>query len=216
MTAVLLTVPAAASADVLYDQTSGAPGGIVMSSHHATLGSTDADAADDFPVPPGLIWRLSSIDVQGSMPSATSATAVIFADAAGLPGAELFRQSGIAFPSGPAQSMSLSGVPPLPPGNYWLSVYTLWSSDPWGWQRQSPTYGYSAVWENALNGEGTGCTSFRALTQCGRSSASATDLVFRLDGTATPIAQRRKCTRRRHHHATVAKQKRCKRRRRSR
>jgi hypothetical protein len=209
----LLALPAAASADLLYDQSTGTPGGTVKSSHHAPLGSADADAADDFIVPPGLIWQLSSVDVRGSALNPTTATVVLFADGGGRPGTELFRQGGIPFPPGFAENLPLSGVAQLPPGHYWLSVYTAWSSSPWSWGRQSPAYAFPAVWENTLNGDGTGCTGFRPLSQCGYAESQGADLIFRLNGTAIVIAPRRKCKRRRHRQAASAKKRHCRKRR---
>lgn len=219
----LLALPAAASADVLYDQTTGTHGLIVPSSHFVTGEPHDADAADDFVVPPGVLWNLTSVDVQGQAPSAQTGNVVLFADAAGLPGAELFRQGGIPFAVGSSQNLPLSGVPPLPPGHYWLSVYTTWTGSSWIWRLQSPTTGYPAVWENPPNGDGTGCVTFKALDQCNFTPSNGTDLVFRLTGTATPLAtrrqlqQRRRCKRsRQHHHALSASKRHCKKRSRSR
>jgi hypothetical protein len=215
VTAALLALPATASADLLYDQSTGTPGGTVTSSHHATLGSADADAADDFIVPAGLIWHLGSVDVKGSAVNPSTATVVLSADGGGRPGTVLFSQSGIPFPPGFAENLPLAGAPPLPAGHYWLSVYTAWSSSPWSWGRQSPAYAFPAVWENPLNGEATGCTNFRPLTQCGYPQSQGTDLIFRLNGTATRVVQRRKCKRRRHRHAAAAKKRHCKKRGRS-
>jgi hypothetical protein len=206
-----LALPAVASAAVLYDQTVGAAGGTVPSSAHSTPAPGDSAAADDFIVPPGAIWFLSSVDVEGQAASPQAANAVLFTDAGARPGTEFFRQGGIPFPSGSAQSLSLSGVPPLPPGHYWISVYTTSSSSGWSWRRQSAAFAFPAVWENPLNGEGTGCLTFTPLTQCGFTAADGTDLVFRLDGEATAIVKRRKCTHRRHKRATSAQVRRCRR-----
>jgi hypothetical protein len=213
--AALLALPAAASAAVLYDQTTGTPEGTVPSAHRSPPAPSDADAADDFIVPPGFLWTLSSVDVKGDAPSVVqTGNATLFADAGGRPGTELFRQGGIPFPGGLVENLPLSGAPPLPPGHYWLSIYTTWSISPWDWRRQSPAYGYPAVWENPPNGDGTGCTTFQPLAQCGYAASRGTDLQFRLNGDATPILQRRKCKRRHRHQAAAAKKKRCKRRRR--
>jgi hypothetical protein len=209
--AAALALPAAASATVLYDQTTGTPGGTVTSAHHTPSAGIDADAADDFIVPAGVIWNLGSVDVKGEAPSVVqTGNAVLFADAGGHPGTELFRQSGVPFPGGLVEDLPLTGVPPLPPGHYWISVYTTWSISPWNWRRQSPTYGFPAVWENPANGAGTGCTTFQPLTQCGFAPTQGTDLQFRLNGDAIPIVQRRKCKRRHRHHAAAARKKRCK------
>ena len=216
--AALLAIPAATRADVLYDQTTGVPGQTVPSSLGGTPASSEAAAADDFIVPPRLIWELSSVDVGGQASSTQTAHVIILADGGGLPGVELFREDGIPLPTGFTQGLPLPGAPPLPPGHYWLSVYSTSSGGGWSWRRQSPTTGYPAVWGSPLNGARSGCTTFRPLPECGFGAAEGTDLVFRLNGAAVTIAKRRRarCKRRRAHphQAVDAKRKRCKKRRR--
>jgi hypothetical protein len=213
---VSLLLPAGAGAAVLYDQTTGTPGSAVQSAHHAgTPDPGDSDAADDFTVPPRVLFRITSVDVVGQELAPEPATVLLFADAGTRPGDLLFRQGGIPFPPGSAGNLLVTGTPPLPPGRYWLSVYTTYSAGAFDWRAQDPVSGMPAVWENPENGSLTGCAAFTALAQCGHTNGN--DLMFRINGDVLPVTHKRKCKRKRHRATgSVAKKrkKRCRKRRR--
>jgi hypothetical protein len=205
--------PAAAPAAVLYDQTSGAAGSPVQSAHHAvTQDPDDSDAADDFTVPPGVLWKITSVDVVGQEPAPEHASVLLFADGGTRPGVLLFRQSGIPFPPASTGNLVVTGTPPLPRGHYWLSAYTSYSAGAFDWRAQDPVAGMSAVWENPGNGSLTGCTTFMPFAQCGHSNGN--DLQFRINGDAFPATHKKKCKKKRHRRAAAAKKKRCKKRKR--
>jgi hypothetical protein len=213
---VVMACAASASAAVLYDQMGGTRGFPIQSSYHAgsAMGS-DSQAADDFIVPAGVTWTITSVEVDGQESSTEPATVVLYGDGPTVPGPEIFRLGGIPFPSGPTGHLQVAGAPNLTPGHYWLSVFTTWTLNAFNWRRQSPTAGSEAVWENPTGGAG-GCSSFKPLTECGINDGQGTDMMFRLNGDAAsvPLQQpRRKCKRHKHRRsAESAKKKRCKRR----
>jgi hypothetical protein len=207
-----MALPVTAMGAVLYDQTTGTAGPPVQSGHRAASPDPgDSDAADDFAVPPGVLWKITSVDVVGQEPAAEQASVLLFADGGSRPGALLYRQAAIPFPPGSTGNLVVTGTPPLPPGRYWLSVYTSYSAGPFDWRTQDPVSGMPAVWENGANGSLSGCTSFTPLALCGHTIGN--DLMFRLNGEALPVAKKRKCKTKRHR-AARAKRKRCKKRRR--
>ena len=205
---------ATATAAVLYDQTGGTAGLPVQSAHRAAAPDPDdSDAADDFTVPPGVLWKITSVDVVGQQPAPEQASVLLFADAGTRPGLLLFRQGGIPFPPASTGNLIVTGTPPLPPGRYWLSAYSSYSAGPFDWRAQDPVAGMPAVWENPGNASLTGCTVFTPLAQCGHTSGN--DLMFRLNGEALPVAHRRKCKKKRHRATgSVAKKRRCRKRKR--
>ncbi len=89
-----LAVPASASAEVLFNQIDEtSPQSINSQDFSPPNDAFDAMAADDFVVPAGETWRLDSALVRGNNTGAvpaTSANVVVFADAGGVPGAQLF------------------------------------------------------------------------------------------------------------------------------
>jgi hypothetical protein len=92
----------AAPADVLYDQYDNA-GAYATSSQHFESGfaSFNDELADDFEVPAGHAWSVSTIDVQGQYfdggGPATSFNVVFYADNANLPGAAISSRSALAY-----------------------------------------------------------------------------------------------------------------------
>jgi hypothetical protein len=82
----------------------------------------------------------------------------------------------------------------LGPGHYWLSVQAeraLTPSDTtqWVWNESTVQQLAESVWQQPGNGYGTGCTTWAPrFTVCKRPSQSALDLVFKIDGSTTPIS----------------------------
>jgi len=172
----VLATSASASTQILYDQTTGTPGGFVPSEFSAKSSGTyecnaptyiwqgACYAADDFTVPPGPAWDVQSVHVDGQggagdafvwtiLPSEALPAALDTGAGNGSIG------SGSARPGSPLSGVNNFDIPAymgqpnigfaLLPGHYWLKVY---ASNPnaasWAWQTQSPQTGYEAAWQD--------------------------------------------------------------------
>jgi hypothetical protein len=183
--ATAIAAPTSATAAVLYDQSADpAPDG-AAANRFQPPSTFDAMLADDFTVPTGQTWRITSVDVFTSMLLAPldSGSIFIFADTGGQPGATLFNQNGIApFAPGASVAQPVTGAPSLKPGTYWLSEQPVSSgSTQWFWATIAPQRGAAALWKNPGNGYGSGCTTYKPLSQCGF-APSQVDAKFRLNG----------------------------------
>jgi hypothetical protein len=174
--AAVAVTPASARAAVLYDQTTGTPGGPVTV---GTQDGVDGVPADDFTVPPGATWQLSSFDLLGAL-SGSGTTfgnfgVFVTGDANGLPGGPRSGQSG---PLAAGNDLSI----PMPStvlgaGTYWVTADTLSADPTWKWTSQSPQHGSGGLWQNAASGPP--CPAFMPLSACGQPGP---DLMFRVNG----------------------------------
>ena len=193
---VALTVPASANAEVLLNQIDEtSPESINSQNFNPANDAFDAMTADDFVVPAGETWQLDSALVRGintGTTPATSADVKIFADAAGMPGAEVF--SGVASATEfPRMQLSFAG-PTLSPGTYWFGVSAILDPGPappfsqWHWAENSEPFGSPAVYRNPGDGFETGCTTFTLKSACvfnDTESHTAPSQSFSLSGTRT-------------------------------
>lgn len=199
----LLAGPAAASADVLYDQTSspGAPNTNFAAPNFSPsndFGSSGSDRlADDFTVPVGKTWSVNEVDVQGAY-SGTPGNLVnvfLYSDAAGKPGAEVFHQLAIAAPGGPNYAVPLTGAPDLSAGTYWIAVQQTGSSSGsfiWTWTTRTSVSGNASEWFAASSsGHGQTLATCPLNTWAPRLSCwpgTNPDQLFMLKGTdVTPV-----------------------------
>lgn len=195
----LAAIPAGASAEELYNQIDEtSPQSINSQNFNAANDAFDAMAVDDFVVPAGETWAIDSALVRGNKDGntpATSADVKVFADAGGVPGAELF--SGVATATDyPRMQLSFAG-PTLNPGTYWFGVSAI--LDPgiappfsqWYWAENSEPFGNPAMYRNPGNGFTTGCTSFTLKSSCNFPTGApagphlAPSQSFSLSGTRT-------------------------------
>ena len=194
MFAISVAAPAGASADLLYSQVGSGTNDLV--SADVANNANDSQGADDFTVPPGQVWNLSSVDVfggslTGGMAGTDTANVFLYANSGTLPGSQLFQQNGIttgATATAAGQEIdftaALTGPPALTPGDYWVSVQ---SSGPyrWAWEiLNGGQQGNSAVWQNPGGGLGQGCPSYTPIHSCGVAATVGSDFFFRLNGTA--------------------------------
>lgn len=155
----------------------------------------DNQAADDFNVPAGEAWRITSLDVYGTHqgPAVAAGGVFLYASSGTAPGSQLFEQLGIPVTiTGPPEArygLGLSGAPSLMPGTYWLSVRMQGPGTPtqaWKWEiLDAPLAGNQAVWQNPGNAAGTGCTAWKPLGSCANPPfpvGTGQDLFFRLTG----------------------------------
>ena len=191
--AICAAPPSGASADLLYSQVGSGTNDLV--SADVANNANDSQGADDFTVPPGQVWNLSSIDVfggslSGGMAGTDTANIFLYANSGTSPGSQLFQQTGIttgATATTAGQEIdftaALTAPPALPPGEYWVSVQ---SSGPyrWAWEiLNGGPLGNSAVWQNPGGGLGQGCPSYTPIHSCGIPATVGSDFFFRLNGT---------------------------------
>lgn len=173
-----------AGAVVLLDQTTGTNTGAITSTDFSTPANDpkDAQGADDFVIPPGGPWRITSVSAAGSGGSVgvDSFSVSIFENDFGAPGPQEFFQG--AIPEGTTNSVTLpvSGAPLLDPGTHWLSVQAAGPTQ-WAWSTLGTQQGLPGRWRNPPDGYGKGCVIFKTLADCGF-GAQAHDYAFRLEG----------------------------------
>lgn len=175
---------------ILYSQNSN-DGGVAINSQNYTSGSSfDNDqAADDFVIPRGQVWRIREVDVVGAYIAgsgpATSENVTFYKNKKGVPGDPvtngMFNE--LSGTGGPNFALVLPGKGlKLKAGRYWVSVVAneyLRGNGAWGWEVNSGLHGKFAVWKNPYNGFGTGCTTWQAIENC---LGQGPDLMFTLRG----------------------------------
>jgi hypothetical protein len=198
---VLGVAPPTAGAVVLHDQLGGASDSIYTSSQNfeASLNDFDDLAADDFVVPPGMVWGVSQIEVLGQRSGtseAATANVFLFADGGTIPGAQIFSHANLARGSGqtyPNLDLPISDFPALGPGRYWIGIQANRDFNPggnnWWWKDRAPQVDQPAAFRQPGDGFGDGCTTFapRVTGGCYPSTAGFPDQAFRLSGTQSGL-----------------------------
>jgi subtilisin-like proprotein convertase family protein len=177
---------------VLYDQNDNATASDVTSQDFETaLDAFDDEAADDFVVPPGHVWSIDSVFVDGeyTVGPAAAVNLTFFADDSGVPGSTACSYP-LQTPADSAGDFTFTlGTPcVLGPGTYWMDVQTrqdAGTAGQWFWHTRSVQSNSAAVWRNPGDGFGTGCTSFSPMLAC-IPGALGPDLLFTLSGTDLP------------------------------
>jgi hypothetical protein len=205
----LAIVPAAASASrgILYDQTTGARGGFVLSEEAVQSHRFDCDqptyigdlsqdcyAADDFTVPPGAPWYIQNVHVDGEGGIGDRFTwSALPGDVLPAEPATSLVASATGFVNRPpgAGSFDISGATfqgpnngvALQPGHYWLQV-KAGGLDPLKPERKAKPWGWQT--QTPLTGYQAvwanppcGGASWKYLSECG---LPAGDLRFRIEG----------------------------------
>jgi len=190
----------AATAATLHDQLAAATVGVISQNFEAANNANDNRAADDFVLPPDVLWSITSIDVAGQYLSGAntldSVTIWFFADSgANTPGGLAY--TGTFNPSG-ADTGNL-GIALTPSallagqGHYWLSVQVNKNSATgfWLWREHSGAQNHApSVWQNPGDGYHIpSCTTWQPRAVCFGSTDNP-DLAFRLVGSEIPITTR--------------------------
>jgi hypothetical protein len=205
--AALFAFPASAGAAVLYDNTGATNAAWTSTDFPTGMDNLDGQGADDFTVPPGLPWHVTSVETFAGTASDTMGV-YVYADGGTIPGAEVFHQTGIPIPVANLQTFPVSGLL-LQPGGYWISLQAS-GAQAWAWSSQTPVRGDQAVYRNNSI---PACTTYKPINACGFPTAS--DFYFRINGdvvapTSTlPLAKKKKCKKHKKH-ASAAKKKKCK------
>jgi len=176
---------------VLYDQYDNAgTTSLVAQDFEASFDQYDAEGADDFVVPTGETWNIDEVDIlgvyfNGSGPS-ESFHVFIYADAAGLPGANVYTATALAYTAPDNLNFVIPLTTPavLAEGTYWISVQSRMDfalGGEWGQTERLVTSGNPAAWQNPGGGFGTPCTTWGVRTTC--LGLGGPDNVFRLLGT---------------------------------
>ena len=186
---------------VLYDQTTSAGSGGVVSQNFETVNNAyDAQAADDFVVPVMQNWMVQQVKVNGiyfnGPGPAASVNVTFYFDSANFPGAVV---SGGTFNSLSMSDTAGSFTIPLPTslvltaGTYWVSVQANIAFNPfgeWAWSDRMVASNSPAVWQNPGGAFATSCTTYgRRGANCGIDPA-APDQIFQILGctvATTPI-----------------------------
>jgi hypothetical protein len=162
-------------ADVLYEQTSNDSGTATVSQNFESgYDAYDAQAADDFTVPSGQLWKLTEIIAIGRYFNGTgladSENVTFYKDRGGRPGKVISSAVDVHGADDGAGNFTVKLVwVPLETGTYWVSVQANMSfltGGEWGWENQSTVEGNRARWRNPGNGFQTACTKYKAESHC--------------------------------------------------
>src|SRR5262245_35524345 len=186
--------PSPKAAVALYNQLSNpapVPGGVTSQNFETANDTFDGEAADDFVVPAGQNWTVTTLDVQGEY-SVSGGPAVTFnvafyANGANLPGAAIASRSAQAYVNTSGDfAITFTQAVTLSPGTYWVGVQSNQdlANGQWFWDNRTVTSNQGAAWRNAGNGFGTGCTGFGRKTTC-LGGQNGPDQLFKLTGYST-------------------------------
>lgn len=174
---------------VLYDQYNNNGPNATLSATFTDFPTFSADLADDFVVPAGQTWNISSIDADGvyfnGPGPASSFNVFIYANNGTLPGTQVFSATNISISQvGTTFTANLSPAACLTEGTYWIEIQanmTFGTQGEWGWTDRTVQSNNSAAWQNTGGGFGV-CPTWMAKLIC-IPTASGPDCVYRLNGT---------------------------------
>jgi hypothetical protein len=172
---------------VFYNQyDSASSSGILSQNFEAAGDASDSEAADDFVVPAGKMWSISTVDVQGvqfGSGAPASFNVVFYSTNANLPAAALASRPASGFTNASGDfTITLTSTVTLGSGTYWVGVQANEDSSAgnWYWQDRTAALNQGAAWRNPGNGWATGCTAFGRKTTC--VPGTGPDQVFKLSG----------------------------------
>lgn len=187
-----VTPPPAFSGGVEYDQTDN-PGLQGAASQFFTDLDGRVHAADDFVVPVGETWELTSVFALGAYTTgggpAANFDVVIYQDASGLPGAVAFADSAVVPLSVFDGDITIDLTTPaiLGEGTYWLSVVANMPFTPdgqWYWRTATVQTGNPYAWEDPDGVVGIPeCVTWQpGASVCGAGGGEDPDLSFSISG----------------------------------
>jgi hypothetical protein len=188
------TVTPSTAADTLYDQYDNENPFFTTSQDFETgMSVYDDELADDFVIPGGVGWNISTIEVGGEYNGTGPANSVnvnFYANGSNnRPGTLLQSRPNQAFTNGPNFSVPLSQPVSLGPGIHWVSLQANQNHFPqgeWGWQNRNEQSNADASWRNPNNGFGSGCTTWASRNTCVGGGLEGPDQVYRLLGSVGP------------------------------
>jgi hypothetical protein len=178
----------------LFDNNSNDTGNAVSSQNfEPAFDAFDAEAADDFTVPGGHVWKVNQVVVTGVYFSgpATAENVRFYTNQGSLPNELKHEYVGVVgTDSGGSFVITLPTAATLPGGSpgsagktYWVSVQANMdlTAGQWFWSTSTNSPGNDAAWRNPGDGFGTGCTTFTRELDC--VAASGPSHMFALAGT---------------------------------
>lgn len=186
--------------DVLFEQTAGERGDAFPSQEFGgEFVAFTSMGADDFVVPTGETWAVSSVRVLGTYSEdggpAEFLNVAFYADEGGVPGEPVASFEDPPFVDGTGEGDFIIALPSdvlLETGTYWVSVQVdmdVSEGGQWFWVRQATetAIGAEVHWRNPEDGFETGCVDWSPLAGCdaGGGEPIGLDASFRLDGTRT-------------------------------
>ena len=150
-----------------------------------------AQASDDFVIPEGTSWTINRVRVFGGAnnnPPLNSATVIIYEDAGGLPGNEIYNSgtlTPVSLPTDTNLNLELPETIDLSGGTYWLSVYATLPFNPglrqWFWLTQNNVTGNESAFIDSANLFGTGAINWTPQSQA-FSGRPPRDHIFQIFG----------------------------------
>jgi hypothetical protein len=163
-----------------------------------------SQAADDFVVPGNAFWRIITATASGEYADAggigvDSLLVQFYGDSGGgLPG-NLITSTTILGGSFGGLGTGVFVVPISPsltlgPGHYWFSAQAhvpcpTFPCKRWLWTERTAQFLTASVWQNPAGGHGTSCSTWmpRVAVCHIPASSSGSDLLFKLEGSSTPV-----------------------------
>lgn len=185
------------SPNILYSQNSNYAGGAVNSQNFTdgSFTSYSDQAADDFAVPSGQVWKITEVDVSGryynNTAKASSENVIFYKNENGKPGTPVMNGMFANLIGTDSAGNFLIELPgkglKLGPGRYWVSVIInlgfYEQGDLWGWDANRKKHGKQAMWQNPEGGFGY-CQTWDTIENCAQSPGP--DLMFALRGARLP------------------------------
>jgi hypothetical protein len=182
-------------AGILYNQNESDSGVAIVSQDFGDPGFDiyDAQAADDFVVPEGQTWTITSVHVTGAyfngFGPAPSINVSFYQNSNGLPGTQVSTETlSPGTPRGPSGGLRLHNDVTLSSGTYWLSVQAVMdfaSGGEWGWETRTVQSNSAGAWQNPGNGFVTGCTTWQNMENCIGPLGEGPDFMFALIGVSS-------------------------------
>jgi hypothetical protein len=160
--------------DACYDQRINDNGNAVVSQNFEKENNAyDSRGADDFTLDTACTVTEVQVDgqYQGAGPP-RSMHVTFYQDNQGTPGAVVSGQKRLSYTDETGSGsfdITLKRPVTLDPGHYWVSVkanMSFTTHGEWFWNTNNEVNGVPAQWRNALDGFGTGCTTYTAITAC--------------------------------------------------
>jgi hypothetical protein len=181
---------------VLYSQIDNDSGiASVSQDFEAADDGFDSEGVDDFVVPPGVTWEVTSVTTNGQYFAgsgpAPAVNLTIFADNAGVPGtAACDYPLQTPLDTAGVFTFSLPTTCYLAPGTYWLGVQARMdyaAGGEWGFEVRNVQSNSAALWQNPGNGFGTGCTTFSNMQTCLAPNVPGPDFLFSISGQSVAL-----------------------------
>lgn len=196
----------APTGSVLYDQPGVAVNGAPSQNFGSAYDAYDNASADDFVVTDATGWDVSQFNFavsvsSGGDPSSATWDINVYPDASGLPGAtpacSYTALAGTLTNSNTALALTLPTPCHLDPGTYWVSQVANLEAAVGGqmyWSDVDPAIAAvnsPGVFQNPLDGFGTGCTTWAPLASCGGTSpvgGGSNNFIFQVLGSVSGTA----------------------------